>query len=236
MCGISLNTGSEFVILVPHARKIVPAILVAIVAVWIGGQLAIQSGTWDVAMQRSGYVTYAVDCGLGPAAVGGAHDAFEAWDELNGGITLAESETWSGADVRVVRMNTPVVSSGPIEGCACIGVSPMCPILDNVLFGLSGCVIPKGGTIGIIVNESGVDEARYPYARTLMRDLIAHEFGHNLGMSHNTVNMSHMMYGPQALYPHTDRGYVIPEPIAGDDVILAASIDRWGSDESCVMP
>lgn len=190
------------------------------------------SGVWDVAMLKHGYVTYAVDCEIGQAAVDGAHDAFESWDDANVNITLVASETWAEADIRVTRMDAPVAALNPINGCACMGVSPWCPELDSVLF---GCPIPKGGTIGLIVNNPDMNEMQYPYERALMRDLVAHEFGHNLGISHDIFNRSHMMYGGLAMYPHTDRGYVIPERIAGDDTVLVASPDKAFT-ESCVMP
>ena len=207
-----------------------------IIALPIVAYAITQSSAWDVALRESGYVTYAVDCGLGDAAVGGAHDAFKAWDEANDGITLAESESWSEADVRVARMDALATISERIDGCACIGVSPVCPILNNVVHWSVGCVIPNGGTIGVVDDGSDVDEERYPYARALMRDLVAHEFGHNLGIVHNTANRSHMMYGPHAVPPHTDRGYVIPERIAGDDTVLAALAAKRGMPESCSEP
>lgn len=219
-----------------RTRKILLATIVAILVALIGTYTVILSGALDVAAQRSGHVTYAVDCELGPAAVGGAHDAFSAWDKANDGLILEESASWSEADVRVARMDSTVVTITPIDGCACIGVSPMCPALNNVLFGLGGCNIPNGGTIGIIINEPDMDEEQYPYARALLRDLIAHEFGHNLGMSHNTANSSHMMRGQHAMYPYMDRGYVIPERISGDDDVLAALAAKWGMPESCVRP
>ena len=219
----------------PRLRRLALLLVVPAVPV-IAAYAATLSGAWDVALRESGYVTYAVDCGLGDAAVGGAHDAFKAWDEANDGIVLAESKAWDKADVRVARMDAPVIASAPIDGCACIGVSTMCPILDNALFGLGGCVIPNGGTIGVVDDGSDVGEERYPYARALMRDLVAHEFGHNLGITHNTANLSHMMYGQHALSPHADRGYAIPERIAGDDTVLAALAAKRGMPESCAEP
>ena len=219
----------------PRLRRLALLLMVPVVPVIVAYATTL-SGAWDVALRESGYVTYAVDCGLGDAAVGGAHDAFKAWDEANDGIVLAESGSWSEADVRVARMDAPVIASAPIDGCACIGVSPMCPILDNALFGLGGCVIPNGGTIGVVDDGSDVGEERYPYARALMRDLVAHEFGHNLGIVHNTADPSHMMYGPHAVSPHTDRGYAIPERIAGDDTVLAALAAKRGMPESCSEP
>ena len=219
------------------ALLLMALVVLAVVVLAVAAYAATLSGAWDVALRESGYVTYAVDCGLGDAAVGGAHDAFKVWDEANDGITLAESESWSEADVRVARMDARVTVSERIDGCACIGVSPVCPILDNgVHWWLGGCVIPNGGTIGVVDDGSDVGEERYPYARALMRDLVAHEFGHNLGISHNTANRSHMMYGQHALFPHTDRGYVIPERIAGDDTVLAALAAKRGMPESCAEP
>ena len=197
-------------------------------------QLGSLPGIWDIGLREPGYVTYAVDCRLGQAAVDGAHDAFDAWDEANWNIVLEESSSWSEADVRVARMYEVLPGIRLANGCACIGVSPLCPLTDNVVPGLF-CHIPNGGTIGVFTGLHYMNGTFVPYSRDMMRDLIAHEFGHNLGMSHDTVNMSHMMYGEHALYPHSDRGYVIPEPIAGDDTIPAASADEVAT-ASCVMP
>ena len=171
-------------------------------------------GVWDLGQRPSGHITYAVDPALGRIAMDGARDAFAAWDAANADIVLVESMSWSEADIRVARMDISCTDGTAIVGCACLGMSPLCPYLDNLQRGWY-CTVPDGATIGVVPNMCGTGEALVPHTREQMRDLVAHELGHNLGLVHDAEDGSHVMFGPNDIALYSDRGYVVPVRIAG---------------------
>lgn len=171
---------------------------------------------WDIAAHPRGDITYSVDRRLGLAGVAGAHDAFEAWDAANPDITLSVSDTWEHADVRVAHMDAFCTGMMLSYGCACIGLSPLCPDVENLLrWGDLECHVPSGATIGVSRGLHARDGTPVMFTRDQMRDLVAHEFGHNLGLRHNSGDETHLMYGQYDPIPYSDHGYVVPDEIAG---------------------
>ena len=210
------------------AAVIASAMLIVVQA----GQLA---GTWDYMPRVSGQITYAVDRELGKAAIDGARDAFAAWDAANDDIVLVESETWAAADVRVARMDVFCAAGKIVNGCACLSMSPGCPFVDNMLRG-HGCPVPAGATVGVAPGMYDKGGTLKPHTRGEMRDLVAHEFGHNLGLEHNGKNLSHLMHGQPGVAAYSDRGYAVPEPIAKGGMTPKIPANDWNAPESCVSP
>ena len=196
------------------------------------GQLA---GALDVMARATGQITYAIDRELGPTAVDGARDAFDAWDAANDDIALAESETWTRADVRVARTDVFCARGHIVNGCACLGMSALCPAVDNALRGW-GCPVPDGATIGVAPGVYGTDGSLAPYTREQMRDLVAHEFGHNLGLAHNEGDRLHLMHGLPDMVPYSDRGYTVPAPLVNGNMTPGIPADEWAAPESCARP
>ena len=189
------------------------AVAVAVVAVVAVMALAgFSGGTFDEMSRETGRLTFALDPRLGPEATAGAIDAFSAWDAANPDLALAEAEAWSTADVRVAAMDVVCTGEQIINGCACRGLSLLCPELDNIEIGRA-CRVPGGATIGVAQGVYASSGEFLAYSRADMRDLVAHEFGHNLGLVHTTVS-SHLMYGRVGDYPYSDRGYDVPAPIS----------------------
>ena len=207
--------------------------MTAAVSIMQAGSLA---GAWDIAPREEGLFTYAIDRRIGQAAVEGARDAFAAWDEANTDVTLEESGTWADADVRVAGMELFCADGRIIQGCACKSLSLACPVIDNILRGWA-CPVPAGATIGVASGVRGMDGSITPFAREHMRDLVAHEFGHNLGLEH-TESAGHMMQGPRGIIPYSDRGYTVPESIAGGAAPWGHEASglvagEWDMPESC---
>ena len=189
-------------------------------------------GAWDVGPRPSGRIVYAVDPALGQDAADGARDAFAAWDAANADIALVESESWATADIRVARMNVSCTNGAIVNGCACLNVSPLCPSLDNLLRGRH-CVVPDGATIGVAPGMYSTNGTLVPYTKEEMRDLVAHEFGHNLGLVHRAADTPHIMYGPDDIALYSDRGYSVPDPIAGAGITPGMDVSEWAIPESC---
>lgn len=193
-------------------------------------------GVWDIGPRPSGSISYAVDPALGRAAAEGARDAFAAWDGANEDLVLTESESWATADVRVARMDVTCSGGAIVSGCACLGISPLCPYMDNLQRGWH-CSVPDGATIGVAAGMHGKNGSLVPYTREQMRDLVAHEFGHNLGLVHDAAaeDTSHVMSGPDDPALYSDRGYAVPERIAGDGPTPGMGVDEWAMPESCAQ-
>lgn len=187
------------------------AAFLAIAAV-ILAQLGIVAGAWDAAMRDSGYVTYAIDPAIGAEGVAGARDALSAWDSANGGVSFREA-AWGDADVRIGRMDTVYADGQAVRGCACLGLWPGCPVVDNAVR-LMRCPVPDGATIGVSPGYNAADGTWVPHARDEMGRLVAHEVGHNLGLHHNTGDPSHLMHGRDGILPYSDRGYAVPDDTA----------------------
>ena len=195
----------------------------AVIACILAGSCALvlyhegqKAGMWDIATHPRGDITYSVDRRLGLAGVAGAHDAFKAWDAANPDITLTVSDTWEHADVRVARMDAFCTGMTLSYGCACIGLSPLCPDVENLLrWGDLECHVPSGATIGVSRGLHARDGTPVMFTRDQMRDLVAHEFGHNLGLRHSSGDETHLMYGQYDPIPYSDHGYVVPDEIAG---------------------
>ena len=178
------------------------------VSVVIMAQLGILASAWDLMPRESGY-TYALDPALGVNGIDGAHDAFSAWSSANAGMSFKEV-AWDDAEIRVGKMSATYASGRIVKGCACLGLWPGCPAIDNVVPG-RGCFVPDGATIGVSSVVCAINGTLGVHTRAEMRYLVAHEIGHNLGLNHNTDNQSHLMYGPDRVLPYSDRGYNIPD-------------------------
>lgn len=189
-------------------------------------------GLWDIGPRPSGHISYAVDPALGRAAADGARDAFAAWDEANGDIALTESESWGSADIRVARMDVSCSGGAIVSGCACLGVSPLCPYVDNLQRGWH-CAVPDGATIGVAPGVHSTNGTLVPYTREEMRDLVAHEFGHNLGLVHDAADRTHVMSGPDDIALYSDRGYAVPDRIAGGGPTPGIDVSEWAVPETC---
>ena len=203
----------------------------AVIAVQ-AGHLA---GAWDVAPRESGRLTFALDRQLGAAAIHGARDAFAAWDAANTGLVMVETAAWSSADVRVAEMEVSCFGGEVVNGCACASLSALCPEADNMLRGWS-CRVPDGATIGVAQGVYDTDGTMVVYTREDMRDLVAHEFGHNLGLVHNGEDSSHLMHGRSWTVPYSDRGYVLPEPISVGGHVPEVPAVEIALPESCGAP
>lgn len=189
-------------------------------------------GVWDIGPRPSGSISYAVDPALGHAAADGARDAFAAWDGANADLALTESESWESADIRVARMDVSCSGGAIVSGCACLGISPLCPSLDNLQRGWH-CAVPDGATIGVAPGMQAKNGTLVPYTREQMRDLVAHEFGHNLGLVHDADDGSHVMSGPDDPALYSDRGYAVPGRIAGGGLTPGMELSEWAAPESC---
>ena len=199
-------------------------------AVFIAAQLGILAGAWDVMPREPGY-TYAIDPAIGAVGAGGARDAFSAWDAANAGVPFREA-AWGEADIRVGSMEGTCAGGGPlVKGCACLGLWPGCPSVDNAVR-LLKCPVPDGATIGVYPGVYAANGTLAPYTREQMRDLVAHEIGHNLGLHHNTADRSHLMHGTDGALPYSDRGYEVPDAVA-DDWTPAIPASEWGAPRAC---
>ena len=189
------------------AGTVFPAIAAVILT-----QLGVVAGAWDAAARDPGHVTYAIDPAIGPDGVAGARDALSAWDAANGGVSFREA-AWAVADVRIGRMKTIYADGQAVMGCACLGLWPGCPAVDNAVR-LMRCPVPDGATIGVSPGYHAANGTWVPHARGEMGRLVAHEVGHNLGLHHNTGNLSHLMHGLGGILPYSDRGYGVPDGVA----------------------
>lgn len=193
-------------------------------------QLGIVAGAWDAAARDPGHITYAIDPAIGPEGVAGARDALSAWDAANGGVSFREA-AWGDADVRIGKMETTCADGLIVRGCACLGLWPGCPVVDNAVRFMR-CPVPDGATIGVSPGIHAINGTLAPYTREQMRDLVAHELGHNLGLHHNTGNQSHLMYSRDRILPYSDRGYVVPDAVV-DDWTPAIPVSEWDAPDSC---
>ena len=207
------------------------AVLLALAAAHAGSV----GGVWDIGPRASGSISYAVDPTLGSAAVKGARDAFAAWDEANADLVLIETGSWAAADVRVARMDVTCSNGAIVSGCACLSILPLCPYADNLQRGWH-CSVPNGATIGVAPGMHDRNGTLVPYTREQMRDLVAHEFGHNLGLVHDAAEGgSHVMSGPDDIALYSDRGYAVPDRIAGGGPTPGMAVSEWAVPESCVQ-
>ena len=202
-----------------------PSLAAAIV---IAAQLGVLAGAWDM-MPRDGY-TYAVDPAIGAGGADGARDAFSAWDAANAGVSFREA-AWDGADIRVGSMEGACVGDPFVKGCACLGLWPGCPAVDNAVRFMK-CPVPDGATIGVFPGVYAANGTLAPYTREQMRDLVAHEIGHNLGLHHNMGDRSHLMHGPDGVLPYSDGGYAVPDAIAGGGT-PAIPASEWDAPDAC---
>ena len=209
--------------------RIVSGVIVAFVAL----QVATLAGVWSIGIQEPGYVTYAIDCKLGSVAVDGARDAFAAWDDMNDALILEESDTWAEADIRVAHKNAFFSIGGYlVNGCGCIGLSPMCPVESTLL----GCSIPWEATMRVSPGMYDSDGNMLGmYTREQMRDLVAHEFGHNLGLRHNVADADHLMHSQYELHPYSDSGYNVPQRLEGGNMTIGLPASEWTAPESCAV-
>lgn len=184
---------------------------------------------WELATRGDGY-TYSIDPALGANGMAGARDAFFAWSDANDGIYFKES-AWDDADVRVGWMETTCVKGLIVRGCACLGLWPGCPAIDNAFRRLA-CSVPDGATIGVSPGVHAINGTLVPYTREQMRDLVAHELGHNLGLHHNTGNLSHLMYGRDGIPFYSDLGYAVPDAVV-HDWTPTIPVSEWDAPDAC---
>ena len=128
-----------------------------------------------------------IDAGYAETARMAVRDGFEAWAEINPGVLFGETDE---NPVVTIRWLEP---SGDYHGLACVGCVGDGAYIEVALYWID-C---RGDPVA--------------YGPGLIRNIIAHEFGHNLGLDH-TDDEDHLMAGEDPLPgPFDDLGYAIPE-------------------------
>ncbi len=116
-------------------------------------------------------------------------DGFGAWTALNPGLLLAEAEENPVIEIRWIEYD------GGTVGWACFDC------------------IGDDAFIEVVIHETDCNGDPVLYGPNSIRNTIAHEFGHNIGLEHHP-NWTHLMAGGDFVQdPFDTRGYVIPEPL-----------------------
>lgn len=130
-------------------------------------------------------------------------DGFDAWSRLNPGLAFAE------------------VEDGPL-----IWVSWKEYHSEHIGLACKDC-LSRGAFMDIILYSYNCRSERVYYMPNNIRNTIAHEFGHILGLEHHT-NQTHLMYGPDyAVDPFLTLGYTIPEELPGGLIGERELLDRY---------
>ena len=133
-------------------------------------------------------------------------DGFEAWTQVNPGIVFEEVTT--GQPDIIVRW---IEYTGTHEGSACLDC------------------LRNGAEINVVLEQPDCRDNPVAYGPGKIRNTIAHEFGHNLGLGH-TDDMDHLMFGtmpPPPPGPFNSLGYSVPEEVPGYLVGEKSLSDRY---------
>ena len=144
------------------------------------------------------------------------HDGFSAWSDLNSYFIFRYVEADPLVWIDFVDYEPEYI------GLACVWCLENEPLMEIILYSYD-C---KGG--------------RIYYEPDYIRNTVAHELGHILGLDHHT-DRTHLMYGPEyQVDPYETYGYVVPDMLeelyvgeAGlDDLIqmLESELDGMGAE------
>ncbi len=128
--------------------------------------------------------SYAYDYNQTSQAV---HDGFSAWSDLNPYLEFVWVERDPLVWIEWVDYTPEYI------GLACLWCLDNDPFMEIALYGYD------------------CREGRIYHDPDSVRNTVAHELGHILGLNHHT-NMTHLMYGPEyQVDPYETYGYVVPD-------------------------
>ena len=138
------------------------------------------------------------------------HDGMEAWSELNPGLELRHVEVGrANISIEFAEIGPPNVGG---EACTdCVYTYATEPVIQ-------GCAGNEGDPNEGAKIRLNVSITEYD----VLRDTVAHEFGHNLGLCH-TCSTDIVMGVDASDYqiPYKDLGYDVPKPVSGGTNVVA---------------
>lgn len=130
-------------------------------------------------------------------------DGFDAWAELNPGLAFAEVKRNP-----LIWVSWEEYQPGHV-GRACLDC------------------LSRGASMDIILYGYNCRSERIYYMPNNIRNTIAHEFGHILGLEHH-ANKTHLMYGSDYVVdPFPTLGYTVPEELPEGFVGEREMVDRY---------
>lgn len=133
-------------------------------------------------------------------------DGFDTWTRANPGIVF--EEVASGQPDITVRW---IEYTGTHVGSACLDC------------------LRNGAVINVVLEQPDCRDNPVAYGPGKIRNIIAHEFGHNLGLGHDD-DEDHLMYGtmpPPPPGPFDSLGYNVPEGVPEYLVGEKSLLDRY---------